>query len=238
MTKHVNRRIFLRGLGGAMVAAPFLGSLADRRANAQSAAPPKRLIAMFTHNGCITSRFFPAKSHGPLSAADLMSTTLAPLAPFADKLLIPRGMRAMNEWTVGMVRGQGNDPHTQVVGSYFTCQPITPNSNDPFSFNTATKFNAMPTGPSLDHVIAKQLSPEGTPLSCACGAAARSGLRARFPTPPPRRLFRAPAKCKLSASSRGSSSPARCLRTAIRRFAARASSTWSDTIWTRSNGST
>src|SRR6185295_4646350 len=27
-----------------------------------------------------------------------------------------------------------------------------------------TKFNAMPTGPSLDHVIAQQLSPEGTPL--------------------------------------------------------------------------
>ena len=29
MTKHINRRIFLRGLGGAVVAAPFLTSLAD-----------------------------------------------------------------------------------------------------------------------------------------------------------------------------------------------------------------
>ena len=28
----------------------------------------------------------------------------------------------------------GNDPHTQVVGTWFTCQPVTPNSNDPFSF--------------------------------------------------------------------------------------------------------
>ncbi|HYQ02895.1 MAG TPA: DUF1552 domain-containing protein [Polyangiaceae bacterium] len=163
MTKHVNRRIFLRGLGGAIVAAPFLASLADR--SAKAAAPrPKRLILMFTHNGCITTRFFPAKSHGALSAADLQSTTLAPLAPFASKLLIPRGIRAMNEWTAKMERGQGNDPHLNAVGTFLTCQPLTPNSNDPFSFNTATKFNAKPIGPSLDHVIAQQLSPNGQPL--------------------------------------------------------------------------
>ena len=38
---------------------------------------------MFTHYGCITNQWFPAKSHGPLTADDLMPTTLAPLAPFA-----------------------------------------------------------------------------------------------------------------------------------------------------------
>jgi len=160
----MNRRILLRGLGGAVVAAPFLGSLGGRGAKAQSVSPPKRLIAMFTHYGCITTRFFPTKSHGALEAADLLPTTLAPLAPFAGKLLIPRGIRAMNEWTVDMKRGQGNDPYLNVYGSYFTCQPVTPNSNDPFSFNSATKFNAMPLGPSLDHVLAQQLSPQGTPL--------------------------------------------------------------------------
>jgi hypothetical protein len=77
-------------------------------------------------------------------------------------------MRAMNEWTPNnngkTGRGQGNDSHTQVVGSFFTCQPVTPNSNDPFSFDQATKFNAKPIGPSLDHVMAQQLSPKGTPL--------------------------------------------------------------------------
>ncbi|HET7538593.1 MAG TPA: DUF1552 domain-containing protein, partial [Polyangiaceae bacterium] len=95
--------------------------------------------------------------------------TLAPLAPFAKKLLLPRGIRTMNEWTAnnkgpGTGRGQGNDVHTQEVGSLLTCQPITPNSNDPFSFDSATKFNAKPIGPSLDHVIAKQVSPQGVPL--------------------------------------------------------------------------
>ncbi|WP_437895370.1 DUF1552 domain-containing protein [Sorangium sp. So ce124] len=160
----MNRRIFLRGLGGACVAAPFLGSLTDRTVMAQPVTPPKRLIVMYTHYGCITTRWFPRKSHGPLTAADLQSTTLKHLAPYVDKLLMPRGIRAMNEWTVGLERGQGNDRHLQVNGSYFTCHPVTPNSDDPFSFDQATKFNAKPTGPSLDHVIARQLSPQGIPL--------------------------------------------------------------------------
>jgi hypothetical protein len=70
---------------------------------------------MFTHYGCITNSFFPVKSHGPLAASDL-SPTLSPLAPYVGKLLLPRGIRAMNEWTAnndgtnGL--GQGNDPHT------------------------------------------------------------------------------------------------------------------------------
>ena len=176
MSKLLNRRILLRGLGGAIVAAPFLGSIMERTAKGQTVAPPKRLIAMFTHYGNITTRFFPKKAHGALTAADLTATTLAPLVPYVSKLLIPRGIRSMNEWTAGMVRGQGNDPHTQVVGSYFTCQPVTPNSDNPFSFDQATKFNAMAKGPSLDHVMAQQLSPKGTPLFMRVGNSSDSPM--------------------------------------------------------------
>ena len=35
-----------------------------------TATPPKRLIVFFTHYGCLTDRWFPAKSHGALSTAD------------------------------------------------------------------------------------------------------------------------------------------------------------------------
>ncbi len=167
---NINRRIFLRGLGGACVAAPFLATARPSGVKAQAAAAPKRLIMMFTHYGCITTKFFPASSHGPLTSADLTATpSLASLAPYAGKLLLPRGIRSMNEWTAQMTRGQGNDPHTQVAGSFLTCQPVTPNSNDPFSFDSATKFNAKPTGPSLDHVMAQQLSSAGTPLFIRVG---------------------------------------------------------------------
>jgi len=169
MTNPMQRRIFLKGLGGACVAAPFLGSLGSRGARAQAAKPPQRLIAMFTHYGCLTTKFFPQSSHGPLTAADLETTTLKPLSPYVDKLLLPRGIRGMNEWTADLVRGQGNDPHTQVAGSFFTLQPVTPNSDDPFSFDAATKANAKPIGPSLDHVIASQLAPDGIPLVMRVG---------------------------------------------------------------------
>ncbi|HYQ29524.1 MAG TPA: DUF1552 domain-containing protein, partial [Polyangiaceae bacterium] len=150
MTNHLNRRILLKGLGGAVIAAPFLSSLLPRSARAQAATKTQvRTIVMFTHYGCITNKWFPAKLDGDLTADDLTPTNLAPLAPFAKKLLMPRGMRTMNEWTAnnkgaGKGRGQGNDSHTQIAGSVFTCQPVTPNSNDPFSFTAATKFNAMP----------------------------------------------------------------------------------------------
>ncbi|MFZ5892068.1 MAG: DUF1552 domain-containing protein [Myxococcota bacterium] len=169
MNNNMNRRIFLRGLGGAAVAAPFLSSVWERQAWGQSATRPKTFIAMFTHYGCITTRWFPKKSHGALTSEDLNATSLKPLAQYVNKILMPRGIRGHNEWTSGMVRGQGNDPHTQVVGSYFTCQPVTPNSDDPFDFDQAKKFNAKPKGPSLDHVMAQQLSSNGTPMFMRVG---------------------------------------------------------------------
>jgi len=177
----LNRRDFLRGLGGAVVAAPFLSSLGARSARA-NATTPKRTIVMFTHYGCITNKWFPAKLEGELTAQDLVGTSLAPLAPFAKKLLMPRGIRTMNEWTVdnrgaGHGRGQGNDTHLQGVASLLTCQPVTPNSNDPFSFSAHTKFNAKPIGPSLDHVLAQQLSPLGKPLLMNTAGRLREGAQ-------------------------------------------------------------
>ena len=126
---------------------------------------PKRLIVYFTHYGCLTDRWFPAKSHGALTSADYQAMqTLAPMAPYADKLLMVRGVRAMNEWSFGGTLGQTTDPHTQVCGSFFTCQPVTPDDG---------KFTATPTGRSLDHVCAEQVNPNGsTPLFLQMGGVA------------------------------------------------------------------
>ncbi|HKO46565.1 MAG TPA: DUF1552 domain-containing protein [Polyangiaceae bacterium] len=165
----MNRRILLKGLGGAVIAAPILTSLLERSAKAQAAATQKRVIIMFTYYGCITNNWFPKKLNGDLLPEDLKGTSLEALSPYTKKLLMPRGMRTMNEWTAsnkgaGKGKGQGNDTHTQPAGTALTLQPVTPNSNDPFSFNRATKFDAMPIGPSMDHIMAAQLSPDGTPL--------------------------------------------------------------------------
>jgi hypothetical protein len=164
MKKHFNRRLFLRGLGGAAVAAPFLSSVAEREAKAQSATAvdPKRLIVFFTHYGCLTDRWFPKLSHGALSSTDYMGMqTLSPMAPYAKKLLMVRGIRSMNEWSFNGAEGQTTDPHTQPCGSYFTCQPVTPDSG---------KFTATATGRSLDHFVAEQINPKGgTPLFIQLG---------------------------------------------------------------------
>jgi hypothetical protein len=152
----MKRRVFLKGIGGAALAVPFLSSLAEQQAKAQAAAtPPKRLCIFFTHNGCLTNRWFPAVEDGPLNAAAL-SATLAPLAPYASKLLLPRGFRSMNGYAVG----QTIDPHDQAMGSKLTCAKITDDSN------------RYATAVSLDHVIAKQINPNGaTPLVLSVGAA-------------------------------------------------------------------
>jgi hypothetical protein len=176
MNKTFNRRILLRGLGGACVAAPFLPSIMEREAKAQgmTAAAPKRLIVFFTYHGCLTDRWFPAKSHGPLSTAEYMALpTLAPLAPFAPKLLMPRGMRAMNEWSFEGTLGQKNDPHTNPAGSMFTAHPLTPNSTTSSASNPG-KFDAKPTGRSLDHIAAAAVNKpaNGQPISATNPGAA------------------------------------------------------------------
>src|SRR5438105_815620 len=129
MKKTFNRRVLLRGLGGAAVAAPFLPTVAEQQAKAAGATTTasKRLIVFFTHYGCLTDKWFPAKSHGALTSDDYMATNLSAMAPYAKKLLLVRGIRAMNEWSFNGTLGQKNDPHTQVCCSYFTCYPVTPN---------------------------------------------------------------------------------------------------------------
>jgi len=176
MKPNFNRRLFLRGLGGASLAVPFLGSVQERLAKAQglpAAGVQPRFLVMFTHYGCLTDLWFPAKSDGPLEASDLEATNLAALAPHVNKILMPRGIRAMNEWTFdnsnpGTAHGQGNDPHTQVTGTFFSCEPVTPNNSSPVAFNDA-KTNAKPIGPTLDHVMARQLNSSGSPLFMRVG---------------------------------------------------------------------
>src|SRR5881396_3775864 len=132
----MNRRVFLRGVGGAAIAAPILSSLQPKKAAA--AGTPKRLLIYYTHNGCLTDRWFPKVTSGALTKDALAGTTLEPLQPYVDKLLVPRGFRSMNQYG----SGQSIDPHDQAMGSKLTCATIDQNNK---RYATAT---------SLDHVIA------------------------------------------------------------------------------------
>jgi len=149
----INRRLFLRGVGGLTLAAPFLGSLHEARG--ATSTPPKRLVVFYTHNGCLTNRWFPKVENGSLKASDLTGT-LAPLASFTNKLLIPRGFRSMNQFG----SGQSIDPHDQACGSKLTCAPLNDDAN------------RYPKAESLDHTIAKLINPnKAAPLVLSVGAA-------------------------------------------------------------------
>jgi hypothetical protein len=149
----MKRRFFLQGLGGAMVAAPMLSTLVQKKARA-AAAPMGRFIMFFTHNGCNTNKWFPTIENGPLTAADL-SPTLAPLADVVDKLLLPRGFASLNPYG----QRQTIDPHNQAMGSKLTCALIDEGRETNYA-----------TGISVDHFMAEQMNPGGaSPLLLSVG---------------------------------------------------------------------
>ena len=162
----MNRRVFLKGVGGVSLAAPFLPSVFEKAAKAQgtTVTTPKRLVIHFTHNGCLTDRWWPKVSTysngaATLTADMLKGQTLEPLTPYISKITVPRGFRSMNQYG----SGQSIDPHDQAMGSKLTCATI------------GTDSKRYATAASLDHVIAKQINPGGAaPLVLSVGAASTS----------------------------------------------------------------
>lgn len=138
----MKRRLFLKGVAGASLAAPFLSSL-ERSASAQEGASPKRLVIFYTNNGCLTNRWFPKVENGAIDATALAGTTLSGLSSFAPKLLFPRGLAMFPK---GTINGYF-DPHDQGMGSKLTAAPIQPDGSH------------WSTGTSLDHVAAGLVNP-------------------------------------------------------------------------------
>jgi len=138
----VKRRLFLKGIGGAALAAPFLSSL-NRTAHGQEATDPRRLVIFYTQNGCLTNRWFPTVENGTITADSLAGTTLAGLSGFADRLLFPRGLALYPAY----FRGQNVDPHDQAMASKLTCAPI------------AADGDRWAQSHSLDHEIAQLINP-------------------------------------------------------------------------------
>jgi hypothetical protein len=80
MSDHIARRQFLRGAGGAAIGLPFLLSR-EGSTRAQAGVPPERLVTVYFAQG------IPGilRSNG-------LTGVLAPLAPFASKLTMVRGL--------------------------------------------------------------------------------------------------------------------------------------------------
>jgi hypothetical protein len=101
------RRTFLRGLG-VTVALPLLDAMVPAlSALGQTAARPvRRLGFVYTPNGATMSAWTPA-GEGP--SLDALSSTLSPLAPFRDQLVVPTGLSQKMAESMG----DGNGEHSR-----------------------------------------------------------------------------------------------------------------------------
>lgn len=138
--RFLSRRTFLRGAAGVSVGLPLLESIGAGPLQAQTMDPVKRFLSFHCSNGVNDSRFWPTVSNGALSASSFTGRATEPLAPFVDRLLVPRGVHGYpsGTWT-GHIEG--------------TCQALTA--------ATYNSDNLLARGISIDQVIANALNPAG-----------------------------------------------------------------------------
>jgi hypothetical protein len=149
----LNRRVFLRGVGGAVLGLPALEAFSSRRAYAQEAPPPFAIffrqangVAQAHRNGELgeePERFWP-RSLGALTAASLEGRALGELAAHASDLLVVRNVNK-----AGFNYGDG---HATGVLQGLTAQgPVVENVGGQSEAN----------GESIDHRIGRELNPDG-----------------------------------------------------------------------------
>ncbi len=156
-----DRRRFLLGAGGALLALPTLEIFTPRRAFAQAAAPPKRLL-VFAHghgrivgngsmnNGALQDLWSPGATTGPLPASGPASPLLAPLAPIRDEIVTIDGVDNLMRHATGNLPTENSDGHFSAARTFLTCQ--IPNAD------------GSGTGPSIDYVAGLQLRANGSML--------------------------------------------------------------------------
>jgi hypothetical protein len=137
--RRLARRELLRRLGVGPAVLPFLGSLPSF---ARGAAPPRRLVIVFSPDGVVKRNFWPAA--GPL-VADGLPPILEPFAPFADRLLTLQGVD-------NRIRGDG-DGHMRGIGCLLTGIELFPGNIQGGSDSPA----GWARGPSIDQEIRNHL---------------------------------------------------------------------------------
>lgn len=137
------RRTLLRG-AGALLALPLLEAMLPHSALARvGAAPaiPKRLAFLFVPNGVNMNAWRPAAA----GAITSLPTTLQPLMPFKDSLLIMSGLTQHNAHALG----DGGGDHARSAAAWLTgCHPRKTSGAD------------IKAGTSADQVAAKYLGKE------------------------------------------------------------------------------
>jgi len=143
VSQRIDRRRFLIGTGGSLLALPMLEALAPRTAFAQTAAPPKRLVVVFHPHGRVVGpgsneNWSPRTTTGPLPPVGTApSGALASLAPISNEIVTLSNIDNIVRHTSGDLDG-----HASASATCMTC--VVPNGG------TAR-------GPALDYVAGLRL---------------------------------------------------------------------------------
>ncbi len=112
MSKQLNRRTILRGIGTAMALPMLEAMLPQQSAFAMTAAPaPRRAAFVFFPNGVIVPKWKP-ESEGRLN----LSPTLQPLAKFRDKISVFSGLTQNH----ARANGDGAGDHARSASAFLT----------------------------------------------------------------------------------------------------------------------
>jgi hypothetical protein len=109
--RHLPRRMFLKGLGGA-IALPALDAMTPAFAAPAAKASPMRLAFTYVPNGVTLPDWTP----GDTGPGFTCSRILAPLAPYRDETLVLTGLAHKNAYALG----DGPGDHARAAAAYLT----------------------------------------------------------------------------------------------------------------------
>ena len=151
---HTSRRAFLRGLGGAALALPWMESLGLAAANKK---PAPRAAFFYVPIGVVRRGFFPGEENGPIpkftsnrqalkNGARIpvgvhplkLAPTLEPLEKVKDKVTLVTGLDRTFQ--------PGTDVHAQCASCFLTSASAFTVTQSPY-----------PQSRTLDHILAEQL---------------------------------------------------------------------------------
>ena len=138
--KQIDRRKFLFGAGGSIIALPWLEMNAEDAVTKKFKDPSLRFASFYSPMGFVRDHFFPEKGSDDF----LSMPTLKPLQNFGDKVTMITGLSRFN------VRGV--DVHNQCSSCFLS----SANPNGEFE-------SAYPMDRTLDHLIADKIS-DRTPI--------------------------------------------------------------------------
>lgn len=136
----MQRRLFLKGVGGSLVALPVLESISWGNKAEAATAPAPYAIFVYQPMGPEKDSWWP-KATGKITKETLAGRGTEPLAEFANKLMIIKGLGHGNEthWNAG--------DHGESIAMTLSAARV--------DFGGAGEGNAKSQAQSIDHAIAK-----------------------------------------------------------------------------------